>query len=100
MGTNYYAVAPGRVALIHLGKMSAGWPFLFRCHKEWTNREAMEEWIATAQSYTIEDEYGREISFKDLMSRITTSLDEHSDRQHEYADFAIVRWQFARGDFC
>lgn len=101
MGTNYYAVAPSKV-MIHLGKQSAGWPFLFRAHEGWSDEEAWKEWVATASSYRLEDEYGREITLAELIQIAITSTVRLYDREHPDAfrpePFSML--QFMHGEFC
>lgn len=100
MGTNYYAVAPSKV-MIHLGKQSAGWPFLFRAHEGWREHEAWKEWVATASSYRLEDEYGRDITLAELIQIAISSTVAHHGRLHPDAfrpdEFSML--QFMRGDF-
>lgn len=100
MGTNYYAVpAPG--VKIHLGKQSAGWPFLFRAY-DWPDAEAWEQWFATASSYRLVNEYGDEIDLSQLVLLAVTSTVLHHEREHlgAFRPDPQSMLQFDRRNFC
>lgn len=101
MGTNYYAIAPGNIE-IHLGKQSAGWPFLFRAHDEWRDADCWHQWVDIASRLPLRDEYGDDVSLADLIKIAITSTIQHHTREHSDAlrpePFSIL--QFMRGDFC
>lgn len=98
MGTNFYA-HPAPEAEIHLGKHSAGWPFLFRAPDRWPDKDAFVGWVATACSYPIQDEYGHEISFNELLESIMNSYNAYVGKRQPGA-FLCGGFQFMREDFC
>lgn len=102
MGTNYYAIqkldessklkiieavinnqvdairklAPKQ---IHLGKSSAGYPFLFN-HNNWEYYESAQELLKIIDNYEITDEYGRKLSaegFKELIEATKEYMNEN-----------------------
>lgn len=92
MGTNYYVKRPfvtrfedglikTGVLTQHLGKTSAGNPFLFQAIEEapegenpksWLSRDtnAYDVWLRVASLGHIEDEYGQTVSLEELLERI------------------------------
>ena len=86
MGTNYYAVRnkASLEELIHIGKSSFGWLFLFQEQKdtwrdipvEWHNYEQVKEWLykntVESKKYAILDEYDRKISYKKFIDLVET----------------------------
>lgn len=104
MGTNYYVRTAGcgsacehcsESRLIHLGKTSAGWRFLFQADPEWPPTEATERWRQLAESGAIEDEYGQPATVDELltMAEARRDLRSHLDPQ---PDIGIYR---TRGDY-
>jgi len=61
MGTNYY------IGDKHLGKSSCGWRFTFRYYKQ---HKSIKDVKKKFKSGKIIDEYGEEISFKELWDKI------------------------------
>lgn len=57
MGTNYYATVTETDELVHLGKRSAGWVFLFRTSDHFRTTSELIGWLETTP-VTIHDEYG------------------------------------------
>jgi hypothetical protein len=87
MGTNYYLhtdVCPHckrERERIHVGKSSAGWPFLFRGYRKWppdgmpypiTSAYEWREFIADATKHGAKliDEYGREANLVDFWADV------------------------------
>jgi hypothetical protein len=126
MGTNYYLhtdVCPHckrSAERVHIGKSSAGWPFLFRGYRDefWLPDgvphpivSAVAWWAflsdATQQGGRIVDEYGREHSLTELQSWVESKRDEtrgpdscnyrHGDRDNEWRDEDGHR--FSSGEF-
>lgn len=103
MGTNYYVHSEYRDGW-HLGKRSAGWPFLFHAQNNWDPRRFMESWLETLSvpGARIEDEYGREIGFSDFMLMIIDTYDKYEHQVHPRSvrDGRASRFQFMYGEFC
>lgn len=97
MGTNYDVKTWFYPEGWHLGKQSAGWPFIFHADEEWSSGETLGCWLARAASGPIVDEYGREIGFAALMRMIFDSYD-NSQRKHPDA-FEESGYQFLHGEF-
>lgn len=73
MGINYEVTIPGASEPVHLGKMSAGWVFLFRAQPQWNPADAFSSWVLLATMGTVQDEYGNEIEFQKLLQDIMYS---------------------------
>ena len=73
MGTNYYAkkLYFGHEVTYHIGKQSAGWAFCFRA-QDVLPRMNSKAWVDFLEdpSVSIEDEYGKEVSFNDFIMLI------------------------------
>lgn len=74
MSVNYYAV-PKKIShnpnIIHIGKLSQGWLFLFSKNLYWQSYEQVFEWLNNYKdSYVILDEYDQEISIENLKNMI------------------------------
>jgi len=79
MGTNYYLYEDVCVSCgnennkLHIGKSSMGWVFLVRTHPE-ERIYSLDDWekrILRNQKNVIKDEYGRDVTFQELMVIIT-----------------------------
>lgn len=111
MGTNYYVRTPGcenackhgcpESKLIHLGKSSAGWRFLFRAYPEWPRELAYARWLGLAEAGSIEDEYGMPVVLEDLLAWVRA---RQGDRRHlaavSAAYFTCDGSDFCDVDFC
>lgn len=97
MGTNFYVHNPALREPFHLGKRSAGWPFLLHAEPWWDRRLALRSWTCQALSGRIMDEYEKPISFHvlffDIMER------QRHPRLHPDA-FLDNGLQFIPGEFC
>lgn len=82
MGTNYYAKTGKQITVtcdcgfehlideeLHIGKKSYGWKFTLHIIPEQGINE-LEDWRAILKTSQIYDEYGREISYDDMIKRI------------------------------
>lgn len=87
MGTNYYVRTPGcekacehcsQSQLVHLGKTSAGWRFLFQADPEWPREEALARWRQRAATGPIEDEYGDLRNLDELLAMADSRRDLRS----------------------
>lgn len=87
MGTNYYVRTPAcenacahcsESQLIHLGKTSAGWRFLFQANPEWPREDAFTAWKKLAASGPIEDEYGHPLTLDELLAMAEARRDLRS----------------------
>lgn len=76
MGTNYYFNHPKcehcglSLPRLHIGKSSGGWCFSLHVTDEIKDLEDWKKFLSETNG-TIEDEYGREISLKELLQVIT-----------------------------
>jgi hypothetical protein len=115
MGTNYYlrtdvcAHCSRERERIHVGKSSAGWPFLFRGYRKWppdgvphpiTSAKEWRDFIARAIKFDnakLFDEYGKEQDVEKLWEFAKSKLSEtrgpeaspgyrHGDRDSEWID--------------
>lgn len=102
MGTNFYVDSRDRRGW-HLGKRSAGWPFLFHADNDWPEHQAVERLaeILNTDGMVIKDEYGRKIPRADFLVMVYRSY-EDSQLAHPgaFTDGTIQKWQFIRGYFC
>lgn len=92
MGTNYYARIDtcdkcGRAAeCVHLGKMSAGWAFLFRMQPEkYANFEEFWEFILR-KNVVVVDEYEQKQDKEELIDKIKQSYLGTQKRHDEKID--------------
>ena len=67
--TSYFDDKINDIAKIHIGKSSAGWEFLFNLNDKQYYHDK-ESLIAYLKYETIEDEYGREITFDDFWNKV------------------------------
>lgn len=114
MGTNYYLHTDvcehckRSENVIHVGKSSAGWPFLFRGYRKWppdglphpiTSATEWRAFIASAieQKAKLRDEYGKEQDIADFWKFVERKRGEtagpnasrtysHGDRESEWYD--------------
>ena len=76
MGTNYYVkreVCPhcGRGdGDLHVGKSSGGWTFALHVYPD-DNINTLDDWKPILERSEIRDEYGRSVSYPDLLAVIT-----------------------------
>lgn len=97
MGTNFYVHIPGEDEPWHLGKRSAGWPFLLHAEVYWDKSLALRTWMARALSGQIKDEYGRLIEFGDLFFQI---LEQQRYATRHPGSFYDEGLQFIAEEFC
>jgi hypothetical protein len=97
MGTNFYVHVPGEREPWHLGKRSAGWPFLFHAESYWRESMALRLWLARAFSGVVKDEYGRRMELADLYMQI---LDTMNDTNLHPGAYVNAGFQFMTGEFC
>lgn len=76
MGTNYYievgAICPHCGAggeKKHIGKSSAGWVFSLHVYPD-EGINALKDWLPLLRENPIHDEYGRDITYDDMMDQI------------------------------
>lgn len=115
MGTNYYAVR-NRASVempIHIGKSSLGWKFHFQeqdidSHNppvEWHTYDQVIEWLkkytVESKEYVIMDEYGRELSLKELVELIELKQEEGKNEpdNFRYGTKNVNGYRFSKGDF-
>lgn len=67
MSTNFYATPVATGEVIHLGKSSGGWKFLFHKTELFSSVAELVRWLETTPS-VIADEYGQEIDPVEFMS--------------------------------
>ena len=77
MGTNYYLEGKkpcphcGRgYADLHIGKSSGGWTFALHVYPE-NGINTLEDWKPLLRGGKIKDEYGRDVTFTDMLATIT-----------------------------
>jgi hypothetical protein len=110
MGTNYYYIVPkcptcGNRDILHIGKSSAGWKFMFRAHPE-KEIKAFRDWVRVLSRGDghIEDEYGRKIEFYEFL-RMVYYKQEHEPQSHAVANPSDNDYldgdgfSFSRGEF-
>jgi len=109
MGTNYYAVKKKpslNREIIHIGKSSAGWKFLFRGYQKESdytsvrndlNINSIEDWgeFLSNDEYVILDEYDDEISYEDFFALVEDKqLIENPDNFSNCANISGYRFAF------
>ena len=108
MGTNYYAVKKKPSLynrMIHIGKSSAGWLFLFHDCDEFHTYPQFKKWLEreVPNEYVLCNEYNEEISKEELLDIIDTKQkDEHNlsnPENFEYGAKNIDGYRFNDGDF-
>lgn len=109
MGTNYYAVKSkpslyNRV--IHIGKSSIGWLFLFKDNDEFHTYPQFKEWLkknVDTGEYVLFDEYNREITKDYLLSIIDNmqrdEINLKNQENFEYDVKNIDGYRFTDRDF-
>jgi hypothetical protein len=104
MGTNYALTFPGASEPVHLGKMSAGWVFLFRARPEWTPEKAFINWVMLAEMGEIVDEYSRAVDLGQLLQDVVYSYMREGAQHHEAAPgFPVYTnhgFEFSTAYFC
>lgn len=101
MGTNYYAVEKKfslHRNIIHIGKSSAGWKFLFHGYQNYEyawdkspiNLNSLEDWkkFLMNKEYGILDEYDEEISYEDFFKKVEEKQTE--ENEENFRDCANV----------
>lgn len=80
--------------VIHVGKASAGWKFLFSFN-EWIN--SYKDLINLLNDYSLYDEYGDEVSTIEFTHIVNSKQDM---QKHEHDSFLeIDGYDFCRGEF-
>ena len=113
MGTNYYALKkkPSLYSkVIHIGKASAGWKFLFQGYQGATgsdgfmyddlNINSLEDWkeFLKNDEYVILNEYDEEVSYKDFFDIVDEKQSE--DNPDNFKDCANINgYRFSYRDF-
>jgi hypothetical protein len=70
-------------SVLHIGKSSGGWRFVFRAHPE-LGLNSAKEWYAYLEGKRIIDEYGAEVDLNWLKGYIETKMDgriHHTDNK-------------------
>ena len=103
MGTNYYAIKkkPRIVKIydeIHLGKSSIGWKFVFQEQEQYHNFEEFKDFILNNNEWIIKDEYGKEISPKELLKLIEEKQKENNPDYFTW-DKNVDGYRFTDKDF-
>lgn len=99
MGTNYYLhknecpYCGRKKEIIHLGKNSYGWRFLFHKTKEIHDYESFCEFIKTGEIY---DEYDRPISYEEMIKIVNHQ--QETGIWHKGAQ-DVGGYDFLEGDF-
>lgn len=105
MGINYYAVKKKPCLynrVIHIGKASAGWLFLFRDNEEFHTFLQFKKWLNNGE-YVLFDEYGREVDKDELLDSIKKGQNDEKiknnpDNFNEYCK-NIDGYRFTDRDF-
>lgn len=106
MGTNYYVRTNNcdspcehctENKQTHLGKASKGWEFLFHANPVWTPDNSMANWIDLAKSGQISDEYGRPISFSELLRVVVNHCGAN---RNPGISWSIELFEFSTDYFC
>ena len=103
MGTNYYAIKkkPRIVKIydeIHLGKSSIGWKFVFQEQEQYHNFEEFKDFILNNNEWIIKDEYGEEVSPKELLKLIEEKQKENNPDDFTW-DKNVDGYRFTDKDF-
>ena len=106
MGTNYYAVLKRPTVsdrVIHLGKSSYGWRFLFRETDEIKTFPQFKKWLADnvgdEKDYVLLDEYDKEVSPADLLAKIEEKQENNNPDNFLY-NRNIDGYRFSDREFC
>lgn len=108
MGTNYYAVKikPSLYnRVIHIGKSSFGWLFLFRDNEEFHTYPQFKKWLENnvdTGEYVLFDEYDEKVSKDDLLKLIDSKQnDENCKNNTENFSYSknIDGYRFSDRDF-
>ena len=106
MGTNYYAIRKkpclyGRV--IHIGKSSCGWMFLFQDCDEFHTYPQFKKWLdrEVPNEYVLFDEYNQEVSKEELLELIDIKQKEskNNPENFDYEVKNIDGYRFTDRDF-
>lgn len=113
MGTNYYAIQKKpslHSSVIHIGKSSAGWKFLFQGYQGLSNPlgymyddiniNSIDDWKSFLKNdeYVILDEYDDQISYDDFFSLVEDK--QSTDNPDNFSDCAnIGGYRFSFRDF-
>lgn len=82
--------------VLHLGKSSAGWSFLFKMEDGDTVETAYENWLQRLTLGQITDEYGTPYLPEELIARIAESAQiatVHTVYPEQYVDSDGHRWE-------
>lgn len=106
MGTNYYAVKKKPKSLydysiIHIGKSSCGWKFLFKYHDnedlKLRNYNEYKNFILN-KDYAFYDEYDKEIKGQELLDLIDEKQKNNNSNNFKY-NKNIGGYRFSNEDF-
>jgi len=87
MGTNYYlhkTNAEGFNEILHIGKSSVGWRFVFRGYD---NIQCRYDWIMKMEGGHIFDEYDRKITYDSFWEMVESKI---GDRHGSGLDDALI----------
>ena len=104
MGTNYYAVKrkPSLYnGVLHIGKASAGWKFVFEGYDdEEHNIRSVEDWkeYLKANDCVILDEYDQEVGFDEFFSYVEKKQEENNVDDFKYS-VNVNGYRFTFHDF-
>ena len=111
MGTNYYAVERKFAIhrnIIHIGKSSAGWKFLFQGYQDYEldwnkphiSINSLDDWkkFLTNKNYGILDEYDDEISYENFFKMVEEKQSEENKANFKYCA-NINGYRFSYSDF-
>jgi hypothetical protein len=104
MGTNYYAIikecdsCKRNSELLHIGKSSAGWQFLFRLYED-KGLISWKAWKKFLANKKIEDEYGHPISYDEFVDTVLVKTD-YDKRRDPYETYDDEGFCFLDADFC
>jgi hypothetical protein len=90
VATNYYVKGKCADACqhcstsLHLGRLSAGYRFLFRADPTWAVRNLLEKWFERALSGQIESDTGLVMSHGEFFAMVFMASDETSPEGTDY----------------
>lgn len=105
MGTNYYAVKVEPTIMddrvIHIGKSSVGWRFLFHDNEFFHSFEEFKKFIDTkvrTGEYVLKDEYDMYVDIYDLLDLIELKQSSNNPNNFEWAK-NVDGYRFVEGIF-
>ena len=104
MGTSYYAVRKKPTLynrVVHIGKSSLGWKFLFQDCDEFHTYNQFKKWLdrEVPNEYVLFNEYNEEISKEDLLNLIKEKQKENNSEDFEYGVKNIDGYRFSDRNF-